>query len=82
MAELLLGWPLERPAPEIGFRPTPVPQHLLTVSPSVIADDAFMLSEMIACGSRGTKEPFWDDHAASFIAGLIAHVAMAEEPLN
>jgi hypothetical protein len=164
MAELLLGWPLERSAPKIGFRPTPMPQHdasrplrdaadshplviaptgagkgcsviipnllhnggpaivvdvkgevasvtarhrreigqevvvldsfgvlstqsgspnpldLLTVSPSAIADDAFMLAEMIACGSRGTKEPFWDDHTANLIAGLIAHIAMAEEP--
>src|SRR4029077_5897155 len=164
MAELLLGWPLERPAPEIGFRPLPMPEHdvsrplrdaaeshvlviaptgagkgrsviipnllhydgpaivvdvkgeaafvtarhrreigqevvvldpfgvlstqtgslnpldLLAATPGSIADDAFMLAEMIAGGSRGTKEPFWDDHAVNLVAGLIAHVMTTKQP--
>jgi type IV secretion system protein VirD4 len=58
------------------------PLDLLAASPATIADDAFMLAEMIANGSRGTKEPFWDDHAVSLISGLIAHVATTEEPSN
>lgn len=168
MAELLLGWPLERPAPAIGFRPASVavpphdasrplrdaaeshllviaptgagkgrgviipnllhydgpaivvdvkgeaasvtarhrreigqevvvldpfrvlgpetgslnPLDMLAASPSAMADDAFMLAEMLATGSRGTKEPFWDDHAVNLVAGLIAHVAMAKEPAD
>lgn len=55
------------------------PFDLLAASPSTIADDAFMLAEMIAGGSRGTKEPFWDDHAVNLVAGLIAHVATTGE---
>jgi len=58
------------------------PLDLLATSPGTVADDAFMLGEMIVGGSRSIKEPFWDDHAVNLLSGLMVHVATTEEPAN
>jgi type IV secretion system protein VirD4 len=68
------------------------PFHIATDSPAslnpldlfagtfdTVADDAFMLASLLSEGSRGTKDPFWDDLAENLLAGIIAHIATAKD---
>jgi type IV secretion system protein VirD4 len=55
------------------------PLDLLKADSPSIADDAFMLAEMIASGSRGSREPFWDDHAVNLLAGLMVFAATSQD---
>jgi type IV secretion system protein VirD4 len=54
------------------------PLDRVTSNPETAADEAFMLASLISEGHRGTREPFWDDHSESLVAGLFTHVATFE----
>lgn len=48
MAELLLGWPLERSVPEIGFRPPPVLRSDVSRPLREISQEVVVLTESLA----------------------------------
>lgn len=51
------------------------PFDILKLENADLETDAQMLSELLATGNKGTKDPFWDLSARGLYSGLIAHVA-------
>ncbi len=56
------------------------PLDWMADSPEYLADNSMTLSETLTGGRRSEKEPFWDDEANEFGAGLIAHCATQPDP--
>jgi len=56
------------------------PLDWMANSPEYVADNSMTLSETLTGGRRSEKEPFWDDEANEFCAGLIAHCATQPDP--
>jgi type IV secretion system protein VirD4 len=55
------------------------PLDRISGNPDTVADEAFMLASLISEGRRGTREPFWDDHAEALLAGLFTYVATSDD---
>ena len=56
------------------------PLDTFDLAGSILECDAEMLASLLSVGHRFTTDPFWNDSADGFLAGLIAHIASACPP--